>query len=359
MKLGLEKSLLDMVGVSGVNSLRKAMYRKDSDSEIGPLDMYLPLLVVPRTILSWLVQNIKPIEIGESETLQFPGMPDIDIKFEKTGRDAYRAEFVKDGKIIHQFEKQTLPNVGGQLMTLGEHYEEEEADESSDMAVPQVMMGMMPAADTSTAPNNWEHVNTMASAIGKLVDALVANEIIKKKVKKAIKGDDESDEESELEKVGLQEAPSGLASPTRGSGIEEPTPQSRDQKSLKPMMAPKPESPKHQNYFKNRLKRIGIAKSEEAEKAYRISEHEIYTPCNHCGIPEFKKTESGPTYKPCACFYVTQKNEDGENINFVRISKLAKGGYDLSFNKKADPDVVQAFLQTLQNRLLSYKNKTN
>jgi len=68
-----KKSLEGMLGKKGIESLSKAIHRQDSDSTIGPLDVYLPLLVVPRAILSWLVMNIKDIPVGEGKTVSFPG----------------------------------------------------------------------------------------------------------------------------------------------------------------------------------------------------------------------------------------------------------------------------------------------
>lgn len=376
-----EKSLKSMVGSKGYETLRKAIYRKDSDSEIGPLDIYLPLLVVPRAIISWLYQNIKDISPGEERQLVFPGMDDITIKIQKTGRDSYRADFVKDGKVIHQFDKQTLPNVGGHLMTIGEmynfkdnedHSELEEASESPDIAVPKQMINMIGGikAPSDTDGLKWESISTLTSAIGKLVDALVCNQVVRTQVENAmstsldkeqkperskVKEDVKRYNETEIrhikkpiEKSGAQEGPSGQALPDKPESIK-PIMPSREQKPLK---LTKPITNK--DYFKNKLNKC----KKTEKKEYRILERELYTSCPHCGVPEFQKTESGPKYKPCACFFVTLKTEEGRATSFVRVLRKSKGTYSLVFNKNADQETVSTFLMTLKNKLIKQKDNT-
>lgn len=364
-----KKSLESMLGTKGFETLSKAIHRRDSDSTIGPLDVYLPLLVVPRAILSWLVQNIKPIPVGESETLNFPGMEDIKIKVEKIGRDSYRGEFIQDGKVIHSFDKQTLPNVGGNLMTIGEMYEtdkEESSDNTSpdiaspDMAMPRIMHQMMAPQHDQSQFNNMtiEFMTRIVGIVGKLTDALIANNLVEKRVEKAIKSaKSEIPEEREEEKVkpynepevrrikktGFQEGPSGQAGPTKPDGFQEP---------IKPNRMQQPKT--MNSYFRKRLNRSKAVAKKEHE--YHVSETELYTNCPHCGVPEFKKTEAGPKYKPCACFYVTLKSEEGKATSFVRVTRKSEGGYTLSFNEKADPESVETFLRTLKDKLLEHKD---
>lgn len=97
-----------------------------------------------------------------------------------------------------------------------------------------------------------------------------------------------------------------------------------------PQMAQAPKAPK-------------MGKSE-----LKLSESELYTDCEHCGTPQFKKTEHGPQYDPCACFLVTKSEK------FVTLKKSDRG-YELQFNENADPESVKAFLLALKARLLVAK----
>lgn len=367
-----EKTLKTMVGESGYETLQKAIYKKDSDATLGPLDIYLPLLVVPRAILSWLVQNIKPMAQNENKKLEFPGIPGVTIDIIKTGRDSYRAKFIEKGKVVHEFEKQTLPNIGGQLLTFGELYTEDSAvsleQPKEDLSAPAQMISMMGGIPSPSNDLQWQTISSLTGAIGKLVDALVCNQMIKDNVKKALinkkkdeeepKETEEETEEDDVKKTVIAENAAGAAIPKQAIKPIPPQKASRADpvkpKQIMPLSAPSAIKPKPtaNSYFKSKVPST-INKSEPKE--YLVLESELYTPCPHCGVPEFKKTETGPKYRPCACFYVTLTNDDNKRTSFVTIVKKSEGKFGLSFNKNADPESIEALLLTLRRQLLKYK----
>jgi hypothetical protein len=372
-----EKTLKSMVGDAGYETLQKAIYKKDSDATLGPLDIYLPLLVVPRAILSWLVQNIKPMAQNENKKLEFPGIPGVLIDITKTGRDSYRATFIEKGKVVHEFEKQTLPNIGGQLLTFGELYTEDSAvsldQPKEDLSAPSQMLSMMGGIPSPANDVQWQTISSLTGAIGKLVDALVCNQMVKDNVKKALNTkkkdeepeeeeeestEEESEDEEEVKKTGIAENAAGAAIPKQPIKPQAPQKPSRGPaikpKPIAPMSAPSAIKPKPSAnaYFKSKAPKI-ITKSEPKEHV--VLESELYTPCPHCGVPEFRKTEKGPKYKPCACFSVTLTNDDNKKTSFVSIIKKSEGKFALSFNKNADPESIETLLLTLRRQLLKYK----
>lgn len=370
---GWEIPLKSLMGPKGIETLNKAIHRRDSDSTIGPLDVYLPLLVVPRAILSWLIQNIKPIPIGETRKLQLEGMDGIEISIEKQGIDAYKGDLIRDGKIIHSFEKQTLPNVGGNLLSIGEMYESFTETEMQaqpdligpDLSMPLTMMRLMaPKTDYSRVKEiDAASISNLTCSVGKLVDALVSNNLAEQKINAAIasiktsKGTEPEpppdtiepeirvilNNDKGIKKTAQQESPGGQSKPAKPQGLVEPE---------KPNRLPVSEK----SYFRKKLQRTKGIEKKENSKTYHIQEHELYTDCPHCGVPEFKKTEKGPKYTPCACFYITLKNEDGTPNFFVRVIKKSEGGYALTFDENTDKETIQTFLSTLKNKLISYKD---
>jgi hypothetical protein len=194
-----EKLLKSIIGDQGYEVLEKAIFKRGTSSVVDPLEFYLPLIVVPRTILSWLIQTIKPMKRGESKVVKFPGKDDIVIQFDKQDIDQYRAEFVQNGKVIHSFEKQSLPAVSGHMMTVGETYDffEEKIDEvkskiSSDSTTPDLSVikeiinlnEIKPSLDSESVKWQMSHANIkeLTSVIGKLVDALMTKEMGRKKI---------------------------------------------------------------------------------------------------------------------------------------------------------------------------------
>jgi hypothetical protein len=119
-----KKLLQDIIGIGGYAVLKKAIFKQGSQSVLDPVEFMLPLLIAPRAILSWLVQNIKPMAIGSHKTFDFPGKSDIKIWVQKQDHDVYRGEFVQNGKVIQTFSKQSLPTVAMTMVTTGELYDD-------------------------------------------------------------------------------------------------------------------------------------------------------------------------------------------------------------------------------------------
>lgn len=503
--------LKSLVGDSGVEDLKKAVFKRGTQAVIDPLEFYFPLMVMPRTILSWLVQNIKPMKPGEHKEVPFPGRDDIKIYIEKQDVDQYRAEFIQGSKVVHAFEKQSLPAVSAHLMTVGEIYDtfttdpKEEAkietpkeplkEEQDSKEVVRTIMQLGEVAPQKEDPEQIKWMTSHASikeltgVVGKLVDVLVAREITGKKADAELDKADmkESKEQGKVEesrqpekisnenlkdrglpaeskggefKAAIQEmkqitkdkyqpaednkgpeckevpagkeaaegkikkeemsvkkrsvrevlmkpcgstkkaempggaaAPKGPAAPippkppvpaggmpqaqankqaqasARGKVVMPKTPgapmphnssnkpkapaapkapgQQTPGAAAKPPQAPKAPVTKGEGYFRNKLS--GISKSE----CYNVTESEVYkSKCKECGKPEFKKSDSGPQFDPCACFAVVKQSEDGKPTKFVDVIKKSDGTFDLKFDKNADPDSVKIFLLTLKSRLL-------
>jgi hypothetical protein len=123
------------IGRDGYEALHKAIYKDGSRSVLDPAEFLLPLLVVPRTILSWLVQNIRPLKIGEHKEIKIPHVKGASLWVQKQDADVYRGELTRDGKVIQTFEKQSLPTVGATIMSAGEQYDhllEDKKDETCE-----------------------------------------------------------------------------------------------------------------------------------------------------------------------------------------------------------------------------------
>lgn len=207
-----EKLLKMMIGNQGYETLEKAIFKRGTSAVIDPLEYYLPLIVVPRTILSWLIQTVKPMKRGETKDVKFPGKENITIHFEKQDIDQYRAEFIQQGKIIHSFEKQSLPAASAHLMTVGEMYDsfgEEKSEEKKEAPKLDVVKDIMnineikPKIDSESIKWEMSHasVKELTSVIGKLVDALVAKEISNKKIEEELDKMSEKEMKGELQNI--------------------------------------------------------------------------------------------------------------------------------------------------------------
>ena len=215
-----KKLLAKLVGDDGLEKLNKAIFRRGTDNVADPLELYLPLLVVPRTILSWLVKNIQPLKVGQYKEFKFPGRDDITMNIEKQNTDTYRGEWVKDGRILHVFEKQTLPSIAGAMMTVGEVYDHLIEPDESD--VPDKPKTEAPKPDDMVQaimdeneiyedlPEDAEKVKWLTSQsnvkeltgiIGKLVDALIDNKASRDDFSEAVDDMDKKEMPGDSQKV--------------------------------------------------------------------------------------------------------------------------------------------------------------
>jgi hypothetical protein len=405
----IDKVLQDCLGQNGAQSLKKSIIRLKTNSMADPSELYLPLLVVPRTIMSWLVQNILPLKIGEYKDFKFPGQEDTVISVEKLDSDVYRGEFVRDAHVIHRFNHQTLPSISGHLLTVFELYDqldvqapkENQSGSMEMLAQIMAMNNIMPKQQTAD-PVALKSLDML----GKLIDVLVADKINKDKtpaedIKEIVedKKDEPKEEEKQevspmkkeellmkpkksyfkkkLEDISIHKAfegASGAAMPKAPKMPVPPTaPGSKPQgmanqqadmsakgkvampKAITPTAQPKtasapkmpsgPKAPKmaqqtfkSENYFKKKLDKSQMAKS---EKSYYCNEAQIFRKCKLCLKPEFAKTESAPKYSPCSCFKVT-KND------FVSLKKSGEG-FLLSFAPAIDQDTIDSFLNILRD----------
>lgn len=103
--------------------LEKAIYRKDPGQITDPMDLYLPLMALPRSLLSWLIKNVQPMKVGSSEAFKVPGS-DCILKTSKISEDLYQGEIQKGPRVIHRFEPTILPALGGHLLSVCELYDE-------------------------------------------------------------------------------------------------------------------------------------------------------------------------------------------------------------------------------------------
>lgn len=234
-----KKVMTDIVGEAGYQTLTKAVFKMGTQTVVDPLEFGVSLVVAPRAILSWLVQNVRPMKQGELKNLKFPGRDDVTIEMYKQATDMYRAEFIQGGKVIHKFENTSLPIISSHLMTALELYDhlddkvveprkdlvneheklidtlknpsKEKIDEEikeqskelkdykgstedktpmSEMVRTILQMNSINPSKESDERYKWmyanENVKDLTSVIGKLVDALVYKHAAKKELDKEL-----------------------------------------------------------------------------------------------------------------------------------------------------------------------------
>lgn len=104
-----------------------AILKPDANVSVSPQEMYVSLQIVPRTVISMLVQHLKPLKPG--------GIADIpwytddgkthNIHINKISSDLYSGNISGEGKILSKFSYRSLPAVGLVIMSTYELYDKE------------------------------------------------------------------------------------------------------------------------------------------------------------------------------------------------------------------------------------------
>lgn len=95
------------------------------------------LHIVPRTVLTILVRELTPMEIGETKEIPIPTSgAQAFMKVTKHERDVYSGEIIQDNKKLSEFKYRSIPGVGLIIMSAFEMYNTEELEVVGTPEVP-------------------------------------------------------------------------------------------------------------------------------------------------------------------------------------------------------------------------------
>lgn len=99
------------------------LYKLQTKTTVDPAEIKIALQIVPRTILTYLILNLKHMAIGGSLELDLPFAPGK-MHVNKYSNDVYSGEiYSSDNKKIGEFKYRSLPSVGLVLLSTFELYD--------------------------------------------------------------------------------------------------------------------------------------------------------------------------------------------------------------------------------------------
>jgi len=151
-------------------TLSKAIYDKSLARVADPSEIYIPLLVLPRSIIAWLVANVMPLQQDAALTdFEVPGRPDYKLRIRKLSEDRYSGDIIHKAKIIHNFEMIPLPTVGGMLLHVCSLYDEVAGRKVEDVEKKEL-------AEKAKDPS----LHDVMSKLGELMDKISSSEKMRK-----------------------------------------------------------------------------------------------------------------------------------------------------------------------------------
>lgn len=116
------------LGEDFLQDMKKSeLYKLNSNVTVDPHDAWMAYQLVPRTILSWLINNLKPLKVGDVFKADIPGV-DGRLELKKVDRDVYSGQIYgnSDNKRLYELQYRSLPAIGLCILSTFELYENED-----------------------------------------------------------------------------------------------------------------------------------------------------------------------------------------------------------------------------------------
>lgn len=131
MSAGANFFLKKTLGEDFFESLQKAeLWKPGTRTVIDPEEIKIGLKIVPRTVMSLLIRELAPMQIGETKEiwLGIGESSDKDgmIRATKHERDVYSGDVLQDNKIVVDFKYRSIPGIGLVVMSAFELYDVEQ-----------------------------------------------------------------------------------------------------------------------------------------------------------------------------------------------------------------------------------------
>lgn len=306
------------IGDEGFEELRKnQIFRESTNTVVLAEELDAALRIVPKTLLAYLVHNLKPMEQGQDARLVVPGHPDCYIQLTKQDSDVYIGQFIKQGKLVHNFKNSTIPNIGAHLVTYFEMYdriiegEKKEEPESIDYKIHRMI----------------EEKIALRDLVSKVVDQkLQEKDAIQQIVMNRIASSLTIPKEPDI----IVEIEGEIEGEIEDGSLD------LDKKEKKVSMEP---HKKKLHDMRNRLSEINKSKKDMSKSEVIIVENKE-TNCPDCLKKIFTKSEG---YHGCVCFGEDMKSK-------IYMTKTEDGNVSLRFPKKWNPDNVKLFLEILKKK---------
>ena len=127
MRFDAKKFLSKAVGEDFLETLAKTeLYKPNANVAIDLDDIRIGLKVVPRVIMSLLIRELAPMQMGQAKSIPLMLGNNAILNANKHDTDTYSGSITDNGKILVSFKFRPLPGVGLVIMSAFELYEVEE-----------------------------------------------------------------------------------------------------------------------------------------------------------------------------------------------------------------------------------------
>lgn len=104
--------------------LAKAIVKQASRSVVDITELHDALEIAPKSVVAFLMAHLPQMKVGESKEIKTPWDTETILLVNKTAKDVYKGHFTKKGKIEHEFELASIPQLAAHILSHFELYDE-------------------------------------------------------------------------------------------------------------------------------------------------------------------------------------------------------------------------------------------
>jgi len=118
-----DKLLKAVLGNEVFEGLTKALEKLNTKSVVDIQELHAAMKTVPKAVMAFLVRELKPMELHEAKEIRLPYHPNAIMLINKHDADVYAGHISQDGKIVHEFELVSIPQLAAHLVSNYELYD--------------------------------------------------------------------------------------------------------------------------------------------------------------------------------------------------------------------------------------------
>ena len=290
------------LGEDFFESLQKFdLWKPGTKTVVDHQEIKTALHIVPRTVLSMLIRELTPMEIGDKKEIKLPFGPNVMMIVSKYERDVYSGEIFEDNKKVVNFMYRSIPGVGLVIMSAFELYNVDELKQEEPVD------------------------NEINGKVQQMIDERIAlHELVNKVVEKKL------EQRDAVNKLLLMRLTQELAAKERiVQAAMMVTPTSED--------CPIVHAIEKNEKKKSPLKGFLESRKKKQEFSIKMAKGETVD-CPDCG----KNIFNGNLFSGCICL-----GDDREKTVFI---KKTEDGIKVSFSKSFDIENIEMILQTLRRK---------
>jgi hypothetical protein len=343
------KLVKSIIGDYVYEALTKSILKLDTKSVVDIDELASSLKIAPKSVVAFLMENLSDMEKDGAKEIKLPWDKNASMLVNKMGQDVYKGHISKNGKIAHEFDLCSIPQLSAHLLSHFELYNEtpEQKEETKEQAPPEINEPTIeaPIEEGSAMESSFssEHIKQHLHALEAKINALImlsVKEPIKKNqagLNKAVKALKKGGLAPTMPKpprpgihAGSQQgiAQTGIHSDKTAASdmglrekydVQNPNLKSGNVLSQQHGLPQQPKSPKQLKQTKSpatqgQLKQSEQAKEKQNKMSFAIKSDKENSKCLDCGQPDMKNGH----FQRCACFKImsepTMKKSDNNVV---------------------------------------------